>query len=1242
MKILRLSLALIFGIILQTEEIQAQAYSKADSFALTLLRDATGGGNGGLGTGWNRQNNFPNLSGKKAWLDNKPITNPVKDWYGIEWALINSEYRVIKIDLNGEEFDDGDYLDGTLPSFFIDHNDTLVHLDTLILSNNAITGVSPQFVNTFDASVRYFDISDNLIEPYADVFYDLFYRMDELETFMGRNMFDKGLGPLGLDSLNKDYTALLKYVDLSDNDFEGILHLDSIINGTSWINLENLYLDNNLYTTLAVPQQGSPVFNKLSISSNDIDSIADIKVFLAAAMIKYTGFKYFIAENAMNTNTGQPYDLTAFNDQFLPTIANAMEYINLSYNGLSGKLGIQSDQLKVKNLLLNNNELDSIYVTGVDTNTVLLQLNIADNNKIEGTFPLYFFDKCTNIHTIYAQNNKFKHLPKPAQFYQGLSNLRIISFNNNKLGGGLNLSHFWHPGIPPMTLDLQHFLFGNNRFDDLKVDPSVFSSGGSDFLLSNLKEVKINGNFLTFEDINNAVHFFQMERKFVPKVYVNSDSVENQLHYVPQQARQGGTSTLSPSPLHKDAYAFDYTNQQDRGIGGVRRRRTGDSTIMDVDMGAAVLPKLTPTTGVLDWHNRYDWEIVDTIASIPILAPMGTVMIDSMGGGLQVAGLPDPVHYAIGLDSQRIDDLMFKNMDSVTHDKKKYRVIVTNRGFPLGTLYSAYKKVRIGGCVDSVGAAVHCQTIIVEFADTTTGTTKQKIRAELDMVLLDSCLCGNVELWGMSDTMNVQEVDLEGNGKGTRKASAQVQQSNQIALLSADPNYDVVVGTSSASSTSNPNFPTNNTTTADSATVLVAILDSGVDYEYTALQDHLVYGPGDNCLTGVEYGYNFVDDNNNADDDFGHGTAVAGIVAGLVPSLGLPDTSQYKEKIAILPLKITNNAKQGTVFEAACGFHYAANYRKEVPSSKPSGKDTARVRVINTSWGYYGEPCVTLENALRYVSEDCGVLVVSSAGNDGRDIMPKANWHWPSNSIWNDPKTSDDDNFEDNVLGVGAVSSGAIDTRASYSNYSTKHVDMMAIGNYNSTQAGTANGYASVNGTSFSTAAVSRAAALLFAEHPEASLYAVKYALKVGGDSLTASWADTTTAWGVRLNFIKALTVLDSMYKIDSCYNFVENGALADPNQVLSVVDLEEETAIGELANVYPNPFNRNLNIVLKESAQTTLVQLISVEGKTIHQQVLDKGETNLELSLEQLPSGIYLLRLQQGKTQVTQKLIKR
>lgn len=1228
MKILRLSLLIVFSIVLLSQNTEAQ-YSENDSLALTFLRNATGGGTGTAATGWNKLSNFPPLAvalGKRAWLS----TNLVQDWYGISWEWDGAEFRVTKLDLNGANFQN-DSLIGVLPAYFFDHTDTLFYIDTLILSNNRITGVSPQFVNTFDNNLRYFDISHNLLIPYNNVFYDLFYKMDNLESFIGVNMFDKSLGNLDLNSINIESSLSLRHVELSDNSLEGTLMIDSLIGSSYWENLITLYLDENLFSDLETPQITNLSFTKLSINNNEFNDVVEIKEFLGAAMTLYPAFRFFMASNAMdNTLT---YDLTTFGDQFLPTIPTTMDWIDLGNNNLAGKLGLKPSQLSVQNLLLDNNLLDSIYVTAVGVNnTTLLQLNISEN-QLRGTFPLYFFDKCTNIQTIYAQNNSLKHLPKPSQsalVYEGLENLRIISFNGNRLGGGLNLSHFWHTGLSGQ-LDLQHFLFENNRFEDIKVDPSVFT--GSQFSLTNLKEVKINGNILTFEDINNAAHFFQMQREFIPVGVGAPPEVAGKVHYVPSNAETIGTLGNRKNP-----YSFDYTDQQDRGIGGVRRRRAGDSTLLDIDMGAPILPKLSPVTGVLNWYNNYNWEIMDTVAGSVIRGLMGNVAIDSLGSGLQVSGLNDPGHYSMGIDTQRIDDMMFKDMDSATHDKKNYRLIVTNRGFPLDTLYSLYKKVRVGGCVDSVGAPVHCQTIIVQFADTTSGATKQRIREELDMTLLDSCLCGDVELWGMSDTMNIQEIDVEGNGSGTRKASAQTQQAN-IALLSADPNYDVVTDTSNASTVTNLNFPPNTTTTADSATVLVAILDSGVDYDYTPLQNHLVHGPGDNCLTGVEYGYNFVDDNNNADDDFGHGTAVAGIVAGLVPAGGLPDTSQYKEKIAILPLKITNNAKQGTVFEAACGLHYAANYRKQVQTK--NGTETARVRVINTSWGYYGEPCVTLENALRYVSEDCGVLVVSSAGNDGKNIMPKTNWHWPSNSIWDDPSTADDDNFEDNVLGVGAVSSAALDTRASYSNYSTKHVDMLAIGNYNSTQAGTTNGYGNVNGTSFSTAAVSRAAALLFAEHPEASLYAVKYALKEGGDSLSVTWADTTTAWGVRLNFAQALAVLDTLYKKDSCYNFVENGALAKSSSPIAVVQLEDEKIGENLAFIYPNPFNDKLNVVLKEGTNETILQLISVEGKTIQQQVLKQGETNIELSLEQLPVGLYLLRIQQGNTQVTQKVIK-
>ena len=72
--------------------------------------------------------------------------------------------------------------------------------------------------------------------------------------------------------------------------------------------------------------------------------------------------------------------------------------------------------------------------------------------------------------------------------------------------------------------------------------------------------------------------------------------------------------------------------------------------------------------------------------------------------------------------------------------------------------------------------------------------------------------------------------------------------------------------------------------------VIVAIMDSGVNYRHGDFAHHLWTNDGEIARNGKDddgngyvddiYGYNFANDNSNVEDDFFHGTSSAGIICG--------------------------------------------------------------------------------------------------------------------------------------------------------------------------------------------------------------------------------------------------------------------------------------------------------------------------------------------------------------------------
>jgi len=94
-------------------------------------------------------------------------------------------------------------------------------------------------------------------------------------------------------------------------------------------------------------------------------------------------------------------------------------------------------------------------------------------------------------------------------------------------------------------------------------------------------------------------------------------------------------------------------------------------------------------------------------------------------------------------------------------------------------------------------------------------------------------------------------------------------------------------------------------TTTGSASVVVAVVDTGVDIGHPDLQGHLVDG------------HNFVREDRPPQDDNGHGTDVAGtIAASLNNSFGIAGVAP---SVSIMPVKVFGGTGRGTDEDVAAG-----------------------------------------------------------------------------------------------------------------------------------------------------------------------------------------------------------------------------------------------------------------------------------------------------------------------------------
>lgn len=228
------------------------------------------------------------------------------------------------------------------------------------------------------------------------------------------------------------------------------------------------------------------------------------------------------------------------------------------------------------------------------------------------------------------------------------------------------------------------------------------------------------------------------------------------------------------------------------------------------------------------------------------------------------------------------------------------------------------------------------------------------------------------------------------------------------------------------------------------ADITIAVVDTGVDLEHPDLAGSLVAG------------YDFVNQDSVPDDDYGHGTHVAGIAAALPNNGGITGVAGGAK---IMPVKVLNSNGEGTTVDIVNGILFAAN----------NG-----ARIINLSFGS-AIPSMLEEEAIQYAVGK-GIVVVAAVGNGGADSV-----YYPA--AYTD------------VIGVGAVDwNGGAFVKPDFSN-SGNGVDLVAPGvDILSTVpmdldtltgvAGDANqdGYAYMSGTSMATPFVSGMLALLLAQ----------------------------------------------------------------------------------------------------------------------------------------------------------------
>ena len=194
----------------------------------------------------------------------------------------------------------------------------------------------------------------------------------------------------------------------------------------------------------------------------------------------------------------------------------------------------------------------------------------------------------------------------------------------------------------------------------------------------------------------------------------------------------------------------------------------------------------------------------------------------------------------------------------------------------------------------------------------------------------------------------------------------------------------------------------------------MGIIDTGADLNHSYLnqyfykqekeQDNL--DNDDNGFVDDIFGYDFAYEKGDPEDEHGHGTHVAGLVASGVSenwSVG------FNSKVTII--RALNASGKSNSIDLARAIRYAVD---------------VGIDIINCSWGG-GSPTQALKDAFDYANEN-GVWIVTSAGNDSTNTDNSL----PVPQIFG------------GITSIGALTSSL--SKASFSNYGKKTVDFMAPG----------------------------------------------------------------------------------------------------------------------------------------------------------------------------------------------------
>ena len=299
-----------------------------------------------------------------------------------------------------------------------------------------------------------------------------------------------------------------------------------------------------------------------------------------------------------------------------------------------------------------------------------------------------------------------------------------------------------------------------------------------------------------------------------------------------------------------------------------------------------------------------------------------------------------------------------------------------------------------------------------------------------------------------------------------------------------------------------------------SAETIVAVIDTGVDYNHQDLRDNMWTNPGEIPGNGIDddgngyvddvHGINTITGSGDPMDDHFHGTHVSGTIAAAGNnSIGVVGVNWSAKIIAC---KFIGSGGSGELSDAVECLDYLYDL-------KTRAVNPVNIVLSSNSWGG-GDFSQALHDAID-THRQAGILFVAAAGNSAADMDSGS--HYPAG--YDLP----------NIIAVAA--SDHTDNIASFSNYGRHSVHVAAPGvSILSTTIGDT--YGTYSGTSMAAPHVSGLAALLKSQDPSRDWKTIKNLVIAGGQPIAAASTKTITGRRIRaydVNGIGSLSCLNQV-----------------------------------------------------------------------------------------------------------------